>query len=33
MSEADVQAIRKRLPNATLVYDRFHVQQLASRAF
>jgi transposase len=32
MSEAYAQAIRKALPNAQLVYDRFHVQQLASKA-
>ena len=32
MSEAYAQAIRKWLHNATLVYDRFHVQQLASKA-
>lgn len=32
MFEAYAQAIRDRLPNATLVFDRFHVQQLASKA-
>lgn len=32
MFEAYAQAIRKWLPNATLIYDRFHVQQLASKA-
>jgi transposase len=32
MFEGYAQAIRKRLPNAVLVYDRFHVQQLASKA-
>lgn len=32
MSEAYAQTIRKCLPNAQLVYDRFHVQQLASKA-
>jgi transposase len=32
MSEAYAQAIRQSLPNAQLVYDRFHVQQLASKA-
>src|SRR5262249_54894437 len=32
MSEAYAQAIRESLPNAQLVYDRFHVQQLASKA-
>jgi transposase len=32
MFEAYAQAIRKWLPHATLVYDRFHVQQLASKA-
>jgi transposase len=32
MCEAYAQAIREWLPNATLIYDRFHVQQLASKA-
>jgi len=32
MCEAYAQAIRKWLPNATLIYDRFHVQSLASKA-
>jgi len=32
MCEAYAQAIRKFLPNATLIYDRFHVQRLASKA-
>lgn len=32
MSEAYAQAIRKALPNAQLIYDRFHVHQLASKA-
>ena len=32
MFEGYVQAIRRRLPNATIVFDRFHVQQLASNA-
>lgn len=32
MFEGYAQAIRRRLPNATIVYDRFHVQQLASKA-
>lgn len=32
MFEAYVQAIRRRLPNATIVFDRFHVQQLTSKA-
>ncbi len=32
MFEAYAQAIRKWLPNATLIYDRFHVQRLASAA-
>jgi transposase len=32
MSEAYAKAIRQSLPNAQLVYDRFHVQQLASKA-
>ena len=32
MFEAYAQAIRQWLPNATLIYDRFHVQQLASKA-
>lgn len=32
MFEAYAQAIRRFLPNATIVYDRFHVQQLASKA-
>jgi transposase len=32
MFEAYAQAIRKWLPNAELIYDRFHVQQLASKA-
>ena len=32
MFEGYAQAIRRRLPNATIVYDRFHVQQLASQA-
>lgn len=32
MFEAYAQAIGQWLPNATLVYDRFHVQQLASKA-
>ena len=32
MFEGYAQAIRKWLPNAVLVYDRFHVQQLTSKA-
>lgn len=32
MSEAYAKAIRQSLPNAQLVYDRFHVQQLANKA-
>jgi len=32
MSEDYAQVIRESLPNAQLVYDRFHVQQLASKA-
>lgn len=32
MFEGYAQAIRRCLPNATIVYDRFHVQQLASKA-
>lgn len=32
MFEAYAQAIAQWLPNATLIYDRFHVQQLASKA-
>jgi transposase len=32
MFEGFAQAIRRWLPNARLVYDRFHVQQLASKA-
>lgn len=32
MFEAYAQAIGQWLPNATLIYDRFHVQQLASKA-
>lgn len=32
MFEGYAKAIRKWLPNATLIYDRFHVQQLTSRA-
>ncbi|HEX5051501.1 MAG TPA: ISL3 family transposase [Planctomycetota bacterium] len=32
MFEAYAQAIRRWLPNATIVYDRFHVQQLSSKA-
>lgn len=32
MFEGYAQAIRRCLPNATIVYDRFHVQQLASNA-
>lgn len=32
MFEAYAQSIRQWLPNATLIYDRFHVQQLASKA-
>ena len=32
MFEAYAQAIQQWLPNATLIYDRFHVQQLASKA-
>jgi len=32
MFEGYVQAIRRCLPNATIVFDRFHVQQLASKA-
>lgn len=32
MCEAYAKAIRKWLPHATLIYDRFHVQQLASKA-
>lgn len=32
MFEAYAQAIRQWLPHATLIYDRFHVQQLASKA-
>lgn len=32
MFEGYAQAIRKWLPNAELIYDRFHVQQLASKA-
>lgn len=32
MFEGYVQAIRRCLPNATIVFDRFHVQQLASTA-
>ena len=32
MFEGYARAIRRCLPNATIVYDRFHVQQLASKA-
>jgi len=32
MSQAYIKAIRARLPHATIVFDRFHVQQLASDA-
>lgn len=32
MSQAYAKAIRERLPHATIVFDRFHVQQLASDA-
>lgn len=32
MFEGYAQAIRRCLPNATIVFDRFHVQQLASKA-
>ena len=32
MLDSYAQAIRRSLPNATLVYDRFHVQRLASQA-
>ena len=32
MSEAYANAIREHLPNATIVFDRFHVQRLASKA-
>lgn len=32
MFQGYANAIRRCLPNATIVYDRFHVQQLASRA-
>ncbi|MCA8958435.1 MAG: ISL3 family transposase [Planctomycetes bacterium] len=32
MFEGYAKAIRRCLPNATIVYDRFHVQQLASKA-
>lgn len=32
MFEGYAQAIRRCLPNATIVYDRFHVQQLSSKA-
>ena len=32
MSAAYAKAARERLPNATLIYDRFHVQQLVSKA-
>jgi transposase len=32
MFEGYAQAIRRCLPNATIIYDRFHVQQLASKA-
>jgi transposase len=32
MFEGYAQAIRRCLPNATIIFDRFHVQQLASKA-
>jgi Transposase and inactivated derivatives len=32
MFEGYAQPIRRYLPDATIVYDRFHVQQLASKA-
>ena len=32
MSAADEKAIKTRLPNATIIFDRFHVQQLSSDA-